>query len=211
MRERGSPRFTSSRASRSSEIARGVDEGGGDGHGRRIGDGASPVMVGLVPTIHVFAMAARAIPDGGRPSATSQDVDARHKAEHDGVRVNRDAILLPDGRRWRGAPDEGLRSPQKARRHCCASTIGGGPSPLPLSLISGLPEISTSSVEVGNSRLRCGRGVPRTPPHRASRSFEIARGVDEGRRDGHGGRIGDGASSVMVGLVPTIHVFAMAE
>ncbi len=42
-----------------------------------------------------------------------------------------------------------------------ASTINGGPSPLPLSLISGLPEISTQSVEVGNSRLRCGRGVPR--------------------------------------------------
>jgi len=32
-----------------------------------------------------------------------------------------------------------------------AKPPNGGPSPLPLSLISGLPEISTQSVEVGNS------------------------------------------------------------
>jgi thiamine-phosphate pyrophosphorylase len=38
----------------------------------RSADADSPVMVGLVPTIHVF------------PPSASQDVDARHKAEHDG-------------------------------------------------------------------------------------------------------------------------------
>jgi hypothetical protein len=37
-----------------------------------------------------------------------QDVDARDKPEHDGE-ANRDASsLLPDGRRWREAPDEGV-------------------------------------------------------------------------------------------------------
>ena len=57
---------------------------------------------------------------------------------------NRDALfLLPDGRRWRGAPDEGLPYPQKALRRRCALSGNGIPSPLPLSLISGLPEIST--------------------------------------------------------------------
>ncbi len=44
------------------------------------------------------------------------------------------------------------------------STISGGPSSLPFSLISGLPEISTQSVEVGKCRLRCGRRVPRASP-----------------------------------------------
>jgi len=33
-------------------------------------------MVGLVPTIHVF--------EPRRPPANTQDVDARHKGEHDG-------------------------------------------------------------------------------------------------------------------------------
>ena len=48
---------------------------------------------------------------------------------------NRDAsFLLPDGRRWRGAPDEGLPSPQKAQRLRCDLMRGGRaltPTPLP--------------------------------------------------------------------------------
>jgi thiamine-phosphate pyrophosphorylase len=53
------------------------------------GDVASPVMVGLVPTIHAFARDGQGSPSTGSlcsPSA-SQDVDARHKAEHDGESV----------------------------------------------------------------------------------------------------------------------------
>jgi hypothetical protein len=78
------------------------------------------------------------------------------------LRHNPDApSLLPDGRRWRGAPDEGLPFQWKAQRLRFVSAIRGGPSSLPFSLISGLPEISTQSFEVGNSRLRCGRRFPR--------------------------------------------------
>jgi len=74
-------------------------------------------------------------------------------------RMNRDANLLPDGRRWRGAPDEGLRSPQKALRRCCASTIGGGPSPLPLSHPGeGFPALHFIAIK--------------------QQAFKIARGVD---------------------------------
>jgi len=57
---------------------------------------------------------------GARPSMTAE-------------RANHDAILLPDGRRWRGAPDEGVRLPQKARRSGYTSTRTVLPSPLPLS------------------------------------------------------------------------------
>ena len=41
--------------------------------------------------------------------------------------------LLPDGRRWRGAPDEGLPFQMKVKRLRCALLIGGGPSSLPFS------------------------------------------------------------------------------
>jgi thiamine-phosphate pyrophosphorylase len=51
-----------------------------------VGRAPSPVMVGLVPTIHVFARDGLGASPSERahlPSA-SRDVDARHKAEHDG-------------------------------------------------------------------------------------------------------------------------------
>ena len=63
-------------------------------------------------------------------------------------------------------------------------TINGRPSPLPLSLISGLLEISTQGVEVGNSRLRGGRGVPRASP------FQVA---PEPRRPSFS-QVGDGGA-----------------
>jgi len=77
---------------------------------------AAPVMVALVATIHVLAperlRERRFI--GGRPPSASQGVDARDKPEHDGEVMEPRPSLLPDGRRWRGAPDEGLPSPRKA-------------------------------------------------------------------------------------------------
>jgi len=50
------------------------------------GEFASSVMVGLVPTIHAFApdMPSGPFDQGLRLVSASQDVDARHKAEHDG-------------------------------------------------------------------------------------------------------------------------------
>ena len=63
-------------------------------------------MVALVATIHVFA------PErpgerhfvSWRLPFTSQGVDARDKPEHDGKAREPRPHLLPDGRRWRGAP-----------------------------------------------------------------------------------------------------------
>ena len=58
--------------------------------------------------------------------------------------------LFPDGRRWREAPDEGLPLPQKAAAAPLRPHAGRAvPHPCPSPLISGLPEISTQSVEVG--------------------------------------------------------------
>ncbi|RDJ25488.1 thiamine phosphate synthase [Bosea caraganae] len=50
---------------------------------------ASPVMVGLVPTIHAFARDGLGVSliESPRPPPALQDVDARHKAEHDGEGV----------------------------------------------------------------------------------------------------------------------------
>ena len=89
-----------------------------------------------------------------RPSTSSrveprgQDVDARDKPEHDG-KGNRDApSLLPDGRRWRGAPDEGLPVLQRtvAVPHPCPSpnrekgpprlSIEGQPDQGPISVMN---------------------------------------------------------------------------
>jgi hypothetical protein len=42
-------------------------------------------------------------------------------------------FLLPDGRRWPGGPDEGVRFQDAAQRLRLISTTNGGPSPLPLS------------------------------------------------------------------------------
>ena len=61
------------------------------------------------------------------------------------------------GVRCRASTSEPPTSPLPSRASC-----GRRPSPHPaLSLISGLPEISPQGVEVGNSRLRGGRGAPR--------------------------------------------------
>lgn len=40
-------------------------------------------------------------------------------------------------------------------------------------------------------------------------ALKITRSVDEDRGDGHDGKVGDGVHRVMVGLVPTIYVFAL--
>jgi hypothetical protein len=50
-------------------------------------------MVGLVPTIHVFPPDRAQLSKRSHPVITSQDVDARHKGEHDG-RAQR---LIPTG------------------------------------------------------------------------------------------------------------------
>ena len=82
--------------------------------------------------------------------------------------------LLPDRRMWRGALDEGLPLPQKARRRRCALTISGGPSPCPSPIRErGSPRI----VLKGESEASCERGRPQAPTclwHNCGRSHSAS-------------------------------------
>jgi hypothetical protein len=91
------------------------------------------VMVGPVPTIHVFARwQPAAIPAARSTSLAPQDVDGRHKGDHDG----RGNLAPPFSRMGEGGAERRMRACPRRRRPQrlrCAQMISGGPSPLPLS------------------------------------------------------------------------------
>ena len=125
------------------------------------GDGVGGVPLGeRLPEWHQRCTPLRRTHPAFRPPTPSP----LHKGEGFPAPLAQTATLLPFSRMGEGGAERRMRACRRSKqapRLRRAPGIKGRPSPLPLSLISGLPEISTQSVEVGNSRLRCGRGVPR--------------------------------------------------